>query len=137
MAYTKAGQKAVDKYIAKAYNQFPIRFKKGERDKYKEHAESKGKSLNALIIELLENDMNGHQSETQSAGADTLEVSAEVPTVPEREECENTLEEKSRYSDYDFKCSICGIDLAIDEFGVAESIFKANFCPKCGRRIKT
>lgn len=132
MAYTKAGQKAVDKYIAKAYDQFPIRFKKGERDKYKEHAESKGKSLNALIIELLEADMNGHQSETQSAGADTLEVSA---TVPKREECENTLEE-SRYSDYDFKCNICGIDLAIDEFGVKESTFKAKFCPNCGRKIK-
>lgn len=57
MAYTKASQKAVDKYISKNYEQFSIRFKKGQRDKYKEYAESQGKSLNALIIELLENEM--------------------------------------------------------------------------------
>ena len=125
MAYTKAGQKAVDKYISKAYDQFSIRFKKGEREKYKEHAESKGKSLNALIIELLE--------------ADTLELSAAVPTAPEREECENLQKviEKyvDKYSDYDFKCSVCNIDIAIDDFGEDET-FKINFCPKCGRKIK-
>lgn len=58
MAYTKSGQKAVDRYIAKNYDQFSIRFKKGQRDKFKEFAESQGKSLNALIIELLEKNMN-------------------------------------------------------------------------------
>ena len=135
MAYTKAGQKAVDKYIAKAYDQFPIRFKKGERDKYKEHAESKGKSLNALIIELLENDMNGHQSETQSAGADTLEVSAEVPTVPEREECENTLRNEEKESDILFNCSKCRNEYWIDVIDFENQ--NINFCPGCGRRIKT
>ncbi|MGN0150205.1 MAG: Arc family DNA-binding protein [Clostridia bacterium] len=30
---------------------------KGERDKYKQYAESKGMSLNALIIQLLNKDM--------------------------------------------------------------------------------
>lgn len=123
-------------YIKEKYDRITMAFKKGSKEKYRKHAESKGKSLNALIIELLEADMNGHQSDTQTAGADTLEVSEAVPTGPEREECENTLEEKSRYSDYDFKCSICGIDLAIDEFGNIESTFKAKFCPNCGRKIK-
>lgn len=61
MAYTKASQKAVDKYISKTYDSFTIRFKKGEREKYKLHAESKGKSLNALIIELLEKDKKQEQ----------------------------------------------------------------------------
>ena len=131
MAYTKAGQKAVDKYIAKAYDQFPIRFKKGERDKYKEHAESKGKSLNALIIELLEDDMNEHQSETQTAGADTLEVSA---TVPEREECENTLRDEGTESDILFNCSKCKNKYWIDVIDFENQ--KINFCPGCGRRIK-
>lgn len=133
---TKAQTKASNKYNAKAYDRIALQVKKGERDKIRQHAESQGLSLNGYINKLIAEDMNGHQSETQSAGADTLEVSAAVPTAPEREECENTLEEKSRYSDYDFKCSICGIDLAIDEFGVKESTFKAKFCPKCGRRIK-
>ena len=118
------------------FDDIKIRVPKGNREKFKEFAESKGKSLNALIIELIESDMNGSQNETQSAGADTLEVSVAVPTAPQVEECENTVKEESGYSDYDFKCNICGIDLAIDEFGVKESKFKAKFCPNCGRRIK-
>jgi predicted HicB family RNase H-like nuclease len=32
---------------------------KGDREKYKKHAERRGKSLNALVIELLEKDMKG------------------------------------------------------------------------------
>ena len=58
---SKAQQKATTKYIAKSYDQFSIRFKKGQRDKFKEFAESQGKSLNALIIELLEKNMNDVQ----------------------------------------------------------------------------
>lgn len=30
---------------------------KGDREKYKKHAEKRGKSLNALVIELLEKDI--------------------------------------------------------------------------------
>ena len=96
-------------------------------------------SLNGYINQLISEDMNGHQSETQSVGADALELSAAVPTAPEREECENLQKviEKyvDKYSDYDFKCSICSIDIAIDDFGEDET-FKINFCPKCGRKIK-
>ena len=135
MKTTEAERKAVAKYHAKL-DDIKIRVPKGEREKYKEYAQSKGKSLNALIIELLENDMNVHQSETQSAGAGTLEVSEAVPTVPEREECENMKKEKNEYSDYDFKCSICNIEAVIDDFG-EDGTFEINFCPKCGRRIKT
>lgn len=134
MAYTKAGQKAVDKYISKAYDQFSIRFKKGEREKYKEYAESKGKSLNALIIELLETNMNGHQSETQSAGADTLEVSEAVPTASEREECENILPNRLQtvFGDYTHSCSVCKQKIKCDMFTSGKILF----CPCCGRRIK-
>ena len=57
MAYTKAGNKAVQKYISKSYDQFSVRVPKGDREKYKSHAESKGMSLNALIVKLLEDDI--------------------------------------------------------------------------------
>ena len=57
MAYKPSQSKAVTKYIANNYDQVSLRMPKGARDKYKAHAESKGKSLNALIIELLEQDM--------------------------------------------------------------------------------
>lgn len=64
MAYKHSQSKAVTKYIAKAYDQFSLRIPKGTREKYKAHAESKGKSLNALIVELLEADMNAGQTDT-------------------------------------------------------------------------
>ena len=58
MAYTQAGNKAVQKYSAKAYDRLAIRVKKGEADKIKAHAESLGLSLNAYINKLIEEDMN-------------------------------------------------------------------------------
>lgn len=48
--------KANDKYHNK-FDDIKIRVPKGQRDIYKKHAESKGKSLNALLIELIEADM--------------------------------------------------------------------------------
>lgn len=54
---SKAQQKATSKYISKAYDQVSLRMPKGKREIYKTHAERKGKSLNALIIELLEEDI--------------------------------------------------------------------------------
>lgn len=54
---SKAQQKATSKYISKAYDQVSLRIPKGKREVYKAHAERKNKSLNALIIELLDKDM--------------------------------------------------------------------------------
>lgn len=53
---TEASKKAVAKYHAKL-DEIKVRVPKGERERYKQHAESKGKSLNALIIDLLNEDM--------------------------------------------------------------------------------
>lgn len=54
---SEAQKKATSKYISKAYDQVSLRMPKGKREEYKAHAERQGKSLNALIIELLEKDM--------------------------------------------------------------------------------
>ena len=54
---TKAHIKASNKYNAKAYDRININVKKGEREKIKAYAESKGKSLNQYITELIEKDM--------------------------------------------------------------------------------
>ena len=54
MAYKPSQSKAVTKYIARDYDQVSFRIPKGTREKYKAYAESQGKSLNALIIELLD-----------------------------------------------------------------------------------
>lgn len=58
MAYKPSQSKAVTKYIAKNYDQVSLRIPKGTREKYKAYAESQGKSLNALIIELLDERMS-------------------------------------------------------------------------------
>lgn len=58
--YTEAQNKATQKYISKAYDQFSIRVPKGKREIYKAHAESQGNSLNQLVIDLLDKDMGGN-----------------------------------------------------------------------------
>ena len=66
MAYTQAGNKAVQRYNKKAYDDLRIRVKKGEAEKIKQHAEKQGESLNAFvnraIDETIERD-NGEQLE--------------------------------------------------------------------------
>lgn len=57
--YSESQNKATQKYISKAYDQFSIRVPKGKREIYKAHAETQGKSLNQLVIELLDKDMEG------------------------------------------------------------------------------
>lgn len=61
MAYSKASQKAVDKYIKNNYDSYTIRFKRGDKEKIKARAESLNMSLNAYIVALIEKDMeNAH-----------------------------------------------------------------------------
>ena len=57
MAVTKAQQKAVGKYESANYDKVLLRLSKGDRDKIKAHAQSKGMSLNAYIVGLIERDM--------------------------------------------------------------------------------
>ena len=55
--YSEAQNKATQKYIKSAYDTLTIRTRKGKRDIYKAHAENKGTSLNKLILDLLDKDM--------------------------------------------------------------------------------
>lgn len=57
MAYTQAQNKATQKYQKKAYDVITFRVKKGEREKIQQYAESKQTSVNALLTQLLENEM--------------------------------------------------------------------------------
>ena len=57
MAYSEAQKKATAKYMKNKLDDIKVRVPIGKREVYKAHAERKGKSLNALIIELLEKDM--------------------------------------------------------------------------------
>ena len=53
---TKAHLEGNKRYLAKLEN-LTVRVPVGDREKYKAFAESQGKSLNALVIELLETAM--------------------------------------------------------------------------------
>ena len=59
--YSEAQNKASQKYIRNNYDDIKLRVPKGQREIYKAHAESKGTSLNKLVIDLLEKDMEKNQ----------------------------------------------------------------------------
>lgn len=65
--YTKATNKAVQKYCKANYDDIKVRVPKGDREKYKTFAENQGKSLNALIVELLDSDIARSKEAEQSA----------------------------------------------------------------------
>ena len=46
-----------NEYNAKAYDRIVLLVKKGERDKIKEHAKTKGMSVNEYIYSLVKEDM--------------------------------------------------------------------------------
>lgn len=56
--YTEASKKATAKYQAKAYDDIRLRVKKGQKELIQAHAQSKGLSLNAYIVSLIEKDMD-------------------------------------------------------------------------------
>ena len=55
--YTDKQNKATQKYIKENLEQVRFWVSKGKKDEYKNFAESQGKSLTALIVELLEKEM--------------------------------------------------------------------------------
>lgn len=57
MAYTQAQKRATAKYMKANLDDIKIRVKKGDRERYKAIAESKGLSLNQYVIGLIEEDI--------------------------------------------------------------------------------
>lgn len=47
-----------NKFVAEKYDRFDTTFPKGKKEVYREYAKQQGKSLNALINELLEREIN-------------------------------------------------------------------------------
>lgn len=61
--YNDVSKKATMKYIKENLEEVRFRVRKGEKDRYKAHAERRGKSLTALIIDLLEQDIQKADNE--------------------------------------------------------------------------
>ena len=57
MATTKAGQRAVNKYMKANYDRINLTVPKGQQAALKAHAESKGESVNGYINRLIRADL--------------------------------------------------------------------------------
>ena len=57
MPYTKASQKAVDKYVKNNYDSFLVRVPKGEKAKIEAAAKSAGMSTNAIFLQAIADEM--------------------------------------------------------------------------------
>lgn len=55
--YDSKSKERTMRYMKEKRDRITVGVPKGDKDKYKAHAESRGMSLNALIVELLEKDI--------------------------------------------------------------------------------
>ena len=70
MAYSKAGMKAVDKYVKENYARLNIKIPKAQREAVEAHAQGKGQSVNGLVNALLRDDMGLTEGEWKGGGQD-------------------------------------------------------------------
>lgn len=64
-SYTEAQKRASIKYLNEKTDDIRLRVPKGTKERYKAHAERQGKSLTALIVDLLEQDIQSVDSESR------------------------------------------------------------------------
>ena len=73
MAYTRAGMKAVDKYVKENYTRLNIKIPKAQEAAVRAHAQHKGQSVNALVNDLLRADMGVSEADWKAKSAEALE----------------------------------------------------------------
>lgn len=61
--YSEKQNKWTQDYVKRAYDTFNVRVQKGDKEKYQNLAKSKGISLNKLIVDLLEEQIEKSCSE--------------------------------------------------------------------------
>lgn len=57
MAYDEKAKERTIKYMNEKRDKLTLNLPKGDKERYKAHAESKGKSLTGLLVELIEKDI--------------------------------------------------------------------------------
>lgn len=57
MAYNEKAKERTMRYMKEKRDKLTLNLPAGDKDRYKHHAERKGKSLTALIVDLIETDM--------------------------------------------------------------------------------
>ena len=67
MATTKAGQRAVNKYMKENYDRVNLTMPKGEKDAVKAHAEARGESVNSFINRAIKEAMERDNAQEVTA----------------------------------------------------------------------
>ena len=57
MAYDEKAKERTMRYMNEKRDKLTLNLPKGDKERYRAYAESKGKSLTGLIVELIEKDM--------------------------------------------------------------------------------
>ena len=60
---SKAQQKAVSKYMKENYDEIKVRVTKGKKEKIKDHADTKGESVNAFMNRAVDETMQNDNSQ--------------------------------------------------------------------------
>lgn len=63
--YSESAKKATIKYMREKRENLNVNLPLGAKDRYKAHAEKRGKSLTALIVDLLERDIKEYNAENK------------------------------------------------------------------------
>ena len=58
MAYNEKAKERTMRYMKENRDKLTINLPKGDKERYKEYAETKGKSLTGFIVELIEREIN-------------------------------------------------------------------------------
>ena len=70
MAYTKAGMRAVDKYVKENYERLNIKVPKGRKAAIEAHARAAGESVNGLVNALLRERLGQSEEEWKRGESD-------------------------------------------------------------------
>ena len=70
MAYTKAGMRAVDKYVKENYERLNIKVPKGRKAAIEAHARGRGESVNGLVNALLRERLGQSEEEWKRGESD-------------------------------------------------------------------
>ena len=73
MAYTKAGMRAVNKYIKTNYDEIKVRVPKGRRKTIEAFAKKHGQSVNGLVNELLRSNIGLTEAQWNEKSTDDEE----------------------------------------------------------------
>ncbi len=71
--YDEKAKERTMKYMKEKRDKLTLNLPLGSKERYKKHAESKGKSLTSLIVDLVEDDIRNSRNSPAHGGAGTEE----------------------------------------------------------------